>query len=124
MREYAIMRFRTNKGLVWEVRKKGRVLWREMGRFATEAEAHGWIEKDTEGYDGGYTLSVCPEVIDRRTGWRLRTIWVLEYSTFRQGKVLKQREEFLTRWNAELHKWILSYDRTVSGLKVWRDSIE
>lgn len=96
----------TNKGRVWEVRKKGRLLWKVLGQFNKENAAVDCINGDLNGA----SADVEYVYIDRRTKKGFK-VWVLEYTTFQGGEVHKIQEQFLTGLNARLHAWLYGFDR-------------
>lgn len=116
MDNYVIIIAQTNRGRVWEVRKRGRILWKDLGKFKTEAEAEKCVS-DNIGEHGG-TLEYA--YVDKRTirGFR---VWVLEYKTYRRGEFRKEREEFLWGWEARLHRWLYGFDSSKLDLKIYRE---
>lgn len=120
MNEYVIIPIRTDKGMVWDVRKRGRLLWKELGRFKSEAEAEKAASEDMGGNGGSWQYS---EVIDRRSRRKRGFhVWVLEYNAFYLGgQFYKEREEFLTKWGAQLHKWLYHFDSSKSKFRIFQE---
>ncbi len=63
MREYVIIKVRTDRRTVWQVRKRGRVFWVEVGDFRTR-----WQAAQAVFTNGGFCMEPYQElVIDRRS---------------------------------------------------------
>ncbi len=119
MNEYMIFIIRTDSGRLLEVRKKGRLFWRVLGQFKHESGAVDCINKDIGGNGGSWEYY--PEEIDRRSGRKTFHVWVLEYKTYQNGLFRKETEEFLTEFNARLHKWLYGFDKTKLQMEVRRE---
>lgn len=117
---YVILIVQTDKGRVWEVRKRGRFLWKTIGTFKNEREAVNCAYEDMGG-DGG-TLEW--GYVDRRRRKGALYVWVLEYKTFRKGEFRKVREEFLTKWEAALHKWLYNSDSSILDMKIYHAEVK
>ena len=109
MVRYVIIIIHTDKGRVWEVRRKGRIFWKELGQFNSEFEATQCANEDGENSGSGWTQEY--SYVDRRKRKGFN-VWVLEYHTCVGGQYCKEKEEFLSGWEARLHKWIYSFDKT------------
>lgn len=116
MNDYVVIQILTDKGEIWDVRKKGRILYREIGKFKTCREAEDAAAEDA----GGHGHCVSYTTVDRRSHKGF-FVWVLEYHTFVGGQYRKEREEYLTRWEARLHKWLYSFDKTKLRFRIERE---
>ena len=116
MNEYVIIQILTDKGETWEVRKKGRILYREIGKYGTcrDAENAACEDAGDNGYSTQYTT------LDRRSHKGF-FVWVLEYHTCVGGQYRKEQEEYLTRLGARLHQWIYSFDKTKFRFRIDRE---
>ena len=116
MNEYVLIQILTDKGETWDVRKKGRILYREIGKYKTLKEAEDAASEDAG--DNGHCCSYT--TVDRRSHKGF-FVWVLEYHTCVGGQYRKEREEFLTSLGARLHKWIYSFDKTKFRFRIDRE---
>lgn len=115
MKKYVIIIIQTRKGRIWEVRRKGRLFWKTLGRFRKESEANDCIRTDMGG-DGGITSYAFQ---DRRGFFN---VWVLEYKNVSDGVFRKEREEFMTGLNARIHKWVYSLDKNNFDFKIYKEN--
>ena len=118
MQRYVIIIIHTDKGRVWEVRKKGCFFWKELGQFNSELEATQCANEDGESSGSGWALEY--SYVDRRTR-KSFNVWVLEYTTFQAGEYHNVQEQFLTEWNARLHAWLYGFDSHKLNVRYHRE---